>query len=68
MSLPRALWDDVVPESTTVVGDVDAFVNYIEQGHAWKDWCGRVRVCVCWMAETFGQPSADIVEQLMQRP
>ena len=43
MPLPRELWDDVVPESTTVVGDIDTFLVYVEHGDAWRDWCGRVR-------------------------
>ena len=68
MPLPRELWDDVVPESTTVVGDIDRFVAYIEYGDAWRDWCGRVQQCIRWMAEDIGAMSADIVQRLLQRP
>ena len=27
---------------THVFGDIDAFINYIEMGHAWRDWQERM--------------------------
>ncbi len=43
MPLPHELSDDIVPDSTAVVGDIESFIAYIEYGHAWQDWCGRVQ-------------------------
>ena len=66
--LPHELSDDIVPDSTTVVGDVESFIAYIEYGHAWQDWCGRVQQCVRWIAQDFGPVSDDIVQNLLQKP
>lgn len=68
MSLPCELWDDVVPESTTVVGDIDTFLDYVEYGYAWQDWCNRVHQCVQWIQQDFGPVSDDVIRQLMQKP
>ncbi len=32
----------VAPEEITVVGDVDAFIEYLENGQALRDWHERV--------------------------
>ena len=32
----------VAPEETTVVGDVDAFIEYLENGQALRDWDERL--------------------------
>jgi hypothetical protein len=32
----------VVPEDTAVVGDIDAFMDYIENGQALRDWHERI--------------------------
>jgi hypothetical protein len=37
MPLPNALLD--APDDTTVIGDLDAFMAYVESGQAWQDWC-----------------------------
>ena len=37
--LPAEL--SVVPESTAVVGDIDAFITYLESGQALRDWHAR---------------------------
>ena len=68
MPLPCELWDEVVPESTTVVGDIDTFLDYIEYGYAWKDWCKCVNQGVRWIAQDFGQVSPDVIQALTQRP
>ena len=31
-----------LPEQTTVVGDIDAFIEYIERGQALRDWHERM--------------------------
>lgn len=36
MSLPLELV--AAPEETTVVGDIDAFMVYVESGQAYQDW------------------------------
>jgi hypothetical protein len=66
--LPHELSDDIVPDSTAVVGDIESFIAYIEYGHAWQDWCGRVQQCVRWIAQDFGPVSDDIVQDLLQKP
>jgi hypothetical protein len=68
MPLPRELWNDVVPESTTVVGNVDTFIDYVEYGDAWKDWCYRVRQSLSGMKDLCGQVSPEIVEELLSKP
>lgn len=67
MPLPHELSDDIVPDSTAVVGDIESFIAYIEYGHAWQDWCGRVQQCVRWIAQDFGPVSDDIVQDLLQK-
>lgn len=68
MPLPRELWDDIVPESTTVVGDIETFVAYVEYGDAWRDWCRRVQQSVQSMGEEIGIVSSDIVQHLLEHP
>lgn len=68
MPLPHELSNDIVPDSTAVVGDIESFIAYIEYGHAWQDWCGRVQQCVRWIAQDFGPVSDDIVQNLLQKP
>lgn len=36
MPLPSELLD--ATDETTVVGDLDAFMVYLESGQAWQDW------------------------------
>ncbi len=36
MALPNELWG--IPEETAVVGDIDAFMAYCEDGRAYKEW------------------------------
>lgn len=36
MPLPTKLFEE--PEETAVVGDVDAFIQYVENGQAEQDW------------------------------
>ena len=40
MGLPDHLWD--VEEETAVVGDVDAFMRYVESGIAYQEWKAQV--------------------------
>jgi hypothetical protein len=34
--LPSKLIDE--PDNTAVIGDLDAFMAYVESGQAWQDW------------------------------
>ena len=37
------LWDNETGSPDThVFGDIDAFIDYIEMGHAWRDWQERM--------------------------
>lgn len=40
MPLPPELAE--TPEETTVIGDVDAFIEYLESGQALQDWNERI--------------------------
>jgi hypothetical protein len=40
MPLPPELAE--APEETTVIGDVDAFIEYLESGQAFQDWNERL--------------------------
>ncbi len=40
MPLPPELSE--VPEETTVIGDVDAFMDYVYSGAAERDWYERI--------------------------
>ena len=33
----------VYPEETTVVGDIDEFIDYMENGQALRDWRDRMK-------------------------
>jgi hypothetical protein len=50
------------------VGDIDTFLDYVEYGYAWQDWCNRVYQCVQWIQQDFGPVSDDVIRQLMQKP
>ena len=67
MALPRELWDDVVPESTTVIGDVDKFLVYVEQGYAWRDWQSRIYHSLRRLEQDLGMVSPDIVQEILTR-
>jgi hypothetical protein len=44
MYLPNELSDDIVPEHTTVVGDIDYFFEvYVKYGYAFREWKERVK-------------------------
>jgi hypothetical protein len=32
----------IAPEETTVVGDIDAFIEYLESGQSLRDWHARL--------------------------
>ena len=34
----------MAPEETTVVGDIDAFIEYLESGQSLRDWHERLAV------------------------
>ena len=36
MHLPTELFDE--PDDTVIIGDLDAFMAYLESGQAWHDW------------------------------
>jgi hypothetical protein len=40
MSLPLELLEE--PAETTVVGDIEAFIAYVESGQALQDWNARL--------------------------
>jgi len=42
MALPRELLN--IPEDTAVIGNVDAFIAYIESGQAAQDWDARMAI------------------------
>jgi hypothetical protein len=42
MPLPPELLEE--PEETTVVGDVEAFIAYVESGQALQDWEERLAI------------------------
>ena len=68
MHLPQELWDEVVPDQTTVVGDVDVFILYFEHGHAYADWLKKISKVICWMEEEVGGVSPDIINALLLPP
>jgi hypothetical protein len=68
MPLPRELWDDVVPEQTTVVGDIDFFILYCVYGYAWRDWCNRVQYSFRIMNMYFGMITPDIKTSWQKPP
>ena len=52
MPLPAELLD--VVEETTVVGDVDAFLYYLETGQAARDYETRLALRIKELIEAFG--------------
>lgn len=46
MPLPPELWQE--PEDTTVIGDLDLFIEYLESGQAEQDWHELIAI---WLRE-----------------
>jgi hypothetical protein len=51
MPLPPELLE--APEETTVIGDIDAFMDYIVSGQAEKDWHERIALRLRELEELF---------------
>jgi hypothetical protein len=51
MPLPLELLEH--PEETAVIGDVDAFIDYIESGQALRDWHERIAAAMRELEELF---------------
>jgi hypothetical protein len=68
MILPRHLQDDFVQEQTAVIGNIEAFITYIEEGHAWRDWQNLVTTVIEDIKNDYGSLSDDIVRDLLRRP
>jgi hypothetical protein len=51
MPLPPELAE--LPEDTAVVGDLDAFMDYIESGQAQQDWNERLAQRIKELSELF---------------
>jgi hypothetical protein len=51
MPLPPELIEE--PDETTVIGDLDAFMNYIESGQAERDWHERLAMRLRELEELF---------------
>ena len=51
MPLPPELLEH--PDETTVIGDVDAFIDYIESGQALQDWNERLAARLKELEELF---------------
>ena len=51
MPLPPELAE--LPEETTVIGDIDAFIDYLESGQALQDWNERIAQRVRELEELF---------------
>jgi hypothetical protein len=41
------------PDDTIVIGDVDAFIEYVESGQAFDDWNTRIAVATKELEELF---------------
>lgn len=41
------------PDDTVVIGDVDAFIEYVESGQAFDDWNTRIAVATKELEELF---------------
>ena len=46
MPLPPELFEDLVPDSVAVVGDIDALISEIELGISYEGW--RIRIAERW--------------------
>ena len=55
MALPPELIEE--PAETTVVGEVDAFMTYVESGRALKDWQERLDLRLREFDELFRNPT-----------
>jgi hypothetical protein len=55
MALPPELIEE--PADTAVVGDIDAFITYIESGRAQKDWQERLDLRLREFDELFRNPT-----------
>ena len=51
MPLPLELLEH--PEETAVIGDIDAFIAYIENGQALQDWNQRIAASMKELEELF---------------
>ena len=51
MIMPQNLQE--VEEQTTVVGDVDAFIAYLESGQAWAEWNNRCEQSMKWIRHQY---------------
>jgi hypothetical protein len=51
MPLPPELLEE--PEETTVIGDVDAFIDYVISGQAERDWHERIALRLRELEELF---------------
>ena len=51
MPLPPELLEE--PEDTTVIGDVEAFMDYLDSGQAERDWHERMALRIRELEELF---------------
>jgi hypothetical protein len=51
MPLPPELIEE--PEETAVIGDIDAFMDYLESGQAERDWQERLAIRIRELDELF---------------
>jgi hypothetical protein len=51
MPLPPELIEH--PDDTTVIGDIDAFIEYLESGQALRDWNERLAATLRELEEIF---------------
>ena len=51
MPLPPELLEE--PEETAVIGDVEAFMDYIDSGQAERDWHERIALRIRELEELF---------------
>jgi hypothetical protein len=51
MPLPPELLEE--PEETAVIGDLDAFMQYIDSGQAEQDWHERIAIRLRELEELF---------------
>lgn len=54
MPLPPELLE--IPEATAIVGDIEAFIDYIESGQAWSDWVERLAMRLRELEELCDSP------------
>ena len=66
MPLPHELLG--VEEETAVVGDVEAFMDYLERGQSYEDWKDRILQSARWIAQDFGPISEELVDEMLLPP